>query len=82
MTCKDCGLPLELKCMESGDHPGLCCDCFDEGWGMPATQRTRPRPPAAGLPERLISDGHCPRCHMRNRLHTINARDEWVCPNG
>lgn len=44
MTCKDCGLPLEPKCMESGDHPGLCCDCFDEGWGMPATQRTRPRP--------------------------------------
>lgn len=25
-------------------HPGICCDCFDEGWGMSEKYRTRPRP--------------------------------------
>ncbi len=25
-------------------HPGRCCDCFDEHFGMPAAHRSRPRP--------------------------------------
>lgn len=26
------------------EHPGLCCDCFDESLGMEAEYRTWPRP--------------------------------------
>lgn len=28
------------------EHLGRCCDCTDESFGMPAKNRSRPRPPA------------------------------------
>jgi hypothetical protein len=56
ILCNDCGLdvPHDMvkRCWEPwttakkiypGTHPGRCCDCFDEGWGMPPEFRSRPR---------------------------------------
>lgn len=49
-TCTDCGHPIvwidedtERGGHAADEHPGLCCDCFDEGLGVPGLQRTRPR---------------------------------------
>ncbi len=48
--CSDCGLPLLRVCytaeLAREDHPGVCCDCFEEGWwgDQPEFKRERPRP--------------------------------------
>ena len=45
VPCSDCGLPIGGLLPEHNvEHPGICCDCFDERQGMPAEKRTRPRP--------------------------------------
>lgn len=48
------GQPVRLETPEGAEegpygdhndeHPGLCCDCFDESFGMPPENRTWPRP--------------------------------------
>jgi hypothetical protein len=43
MKCKDCGLPFT----ECEEHLGICCDCFDERWGMLPHQRLYLRPGAS-----------------------------------
>ncbi len=35
---------LETVVGRTAGHPGICCDCYDEGFGMPVASRTRPRP--------------------------------------
>ena len=29
--------------VQMDEHPGLCCDCYDERLGMPENCRSRPR---------------------------------------
>lgn len=43
MNCKRCQWPVTPDPEHADEHPELCCDCFDESWGMPVTQRTNPR---------------------------------------
>lgn len=49
MNCTDCTLMTDCPCAlepeeHVEDHAGVCCDCFDERQGMPASERTYPRP--------------------------------------
>ena len=62
VPCADCGIPLEhTGCHDpeaAGSHPGLCCDCFDERWGMPDWQRLNPRPDG----HEPLFESDCPNC--------------------
>jgi 8-oxo-dGTP pyrophosphatase MutT (NUDIX family) len=42
MECTDCRLPIDKT--SHHDHGTVCCDCFDESIGVPATKRRQPRP--------------------------------------
>lgn len=49
--CKECGLSLDESCQAAREiskheesHLGICCDCYDESFGMPASKRRRARP--------------------------------------
>lgn len=41
--CKDCGIEYTLSLEHNREHPQLCCDCYDEGWGMDKDFRDIPR---------------------------------------
>lgn len=50
MECTDCRLPIDKTAHH--DHGTICCDCFDESIGVPASKRRQARPivkPAALL---------------------------------
>lgn len=42
MKCTECDEP-ELE--HQDEHPGVCCDCYDVGWGAPRTIKLDRRTP-------------------------------------
>ena len=43
--CLDCEISLmEMSAPCRNSHGSMCCDCFDEQHGMPASSRANPRP--------------------------------------
>jgi hypothetical protein len=43
-SCSDCGILYELSLKHQEEHPEVCCDCFDQTYGMPDKCRGIPRP--------------------------------------
>lgn len=43
-TCKDCGIIYIMSEAHSKEHEGLCCDCFDQSFGMSDRHRRIKRP--------------------------------------
>lgn len=84
MNCKDCGLPLTILAGPNAgqpltpehlrEHSGLCCDCFDEGFGLPAGQRTRSRPESRPASEKIKKAQADTQRAVRKRLDERRKR--------
>lgn len=76
--CSECLDQYSIEADHAGDHPGLCCDCFDYFVGMPleAVNRDRDRrgmrPLATRVGRRLIGKpGQAPCGHLGE--HVTNS---------